>query len=308
MKIIFFDALTMGDTSLDAIAAQGDFTSYPYSSREEALSRAADCDVAIVNKIVVDEEFLAHAPKLKLVCEAGTGINNIDVDACSKRGIPVRNVAAYSTDSVAQTTIMHILNLVGHAFYQDNYVRSGEYSRGHIHTNPKNPFMELTGKPLGVIGMGAIGQRVAKIALAFGMDVIYYSTSGTSHCHDYPSVPLEELLRRSDVVTIHAPYNERTAGLVGDKELAMMKPTAVLVNTGRGGIAREDALARAIDNGTIAGVGLDVYEKEPLPLDSPLLHTKYPDRITFTPHVAWVSHEALRRLADAMAENIAKGW
>jgi len=308
MKITFFDALTMGDTPMDAIAALGEFVSYPYSSREEALERAADCDVAIVNKIRVDEEFLSHAPRLRLVCESGTGINNIDTEACARHVVKVRNVAAYSTDSVAQTTFMHILDLVGGAFMQDDYVRGGSYSRGHIHTNPSHPFMELAGKTMGIVGMGAIGQKVAQIAKAFGMEVIYFSTSGTSHCKDYPSVPLEELLRRSDVVSIHAPYNERTAGLIGDAELAMMKRTAVLVNTGRGGIAREDALARAIDGEVIAGVGLDVYEKEPLPLDSPLLHTRHPERVTFTPHVAWVSHEALGRLVDAMADNIRLGW
>jgi glycerate dehydrogenase len=156
--------------------------------------------------------------------------------------------------------------------------------------------------------MGAIGQKVASIARAFGMEVIYFSTSGTSHCKDYPSVPLEELLRRSDVVSIHAPYNARTAGLIGYDQLRLMKPTAVLVNTGRGGIAVEKDLVRAIDEELIAGIGIDVYEKEPIPTDHPFLHSRFPGRVLLSPHVAWTSNEARQRLADEMAANILKGW
>jgi len=256
----------------------------------------------------VDDVFLDAAPKLRLICEAGTGINNIDVDACSRRGVIVRNVAGYSTDSVAQLSFMHILNLLGNAFLYDDYVKSGEYSKGSVHTDPYHPFTEIAGKTIGIVGMGAIGQKVARIATAFDMNVIYYSTSGTSHCKDYPSVSLEELLRTSDVISIHAPYNDRTAGLIGYEQMKLMKPTAVLVNTGRGGIAVEADIARAIDDGLIAGVALDVYEKEPLSMDSPLLHTKYPDRVRFSPHVAWTSREARARLAHEMAQNIALGW
>ena len=168
--------------------------------------------------------------------------------------------------------------------------------------------MELAGKTLGIVGMGAIGQKVASIAKAFGMNVIYFSTSGTSHCKEYPSVSLEELLKESDVITIHAPYNERTAGLIGYDQMKMMKPTAYLVNTGRGGIAVEADLARALDEGIIAGAGLDVYVKEPLPADNPLMHLQHPERIRFSPHVAWSSREARARLAHEMAENIRKGW
>ena len=298
----------MGDASLEEMAALGELVCYPSSTAEEARERVKDADVACLNKIIVNQEFLDAAPKLKLVCEAGTGINNIDVALCEKRGVIVRNVAAYSTDSVAQTAWMHILNLAGRAFHYQEFVQSGDYSKNPVHVDYRHPFMELAGKTLGIVGMGAIGQKVASIARAFGMEVVYFSTSGTGHCKDYPCVSLEELLRRSDVISIHAPYNERTAGLIGYQQFRQMKSSAYLVNTGRGGIAEEADLARALDEGLIAGAALDVYVKEPLPLDSPLMHLVHPERLLFSPHIAWYSREARARLAHEMAENIKRGW
>ena len=308
MKIVFLDAISMGDVSLEEIAALGELTCYPSSTAEEARERVKEADVALLNKVIVDEAFLNAAPRLKLVCEAGTGINNIDVKLCEKRGVLVRNVAGYSTDSVAQTAWMHILNLTGRAFHYQNFVTSGAYSKNPVHVDYAHPFTEIAGKTLGIVGMGAIGQKVAKIGQAFGMEVIYYSTSGTGHCKDYPCVRLEELLKRSDVISIHAPYNEKTAGLIGYMQFKQMKPTAILVNTGRGGIAVEADLARALDEGLIAGAGLDVYVKEPLPADSPLMHLVHPERLLFSPHIAWYSREARARLAHEMAENIKRGW
>lgn len=298
----------MGDASLEEIAAQGEFVSYPSSTPEEARERVKDADVALLNKVIVDKAFLDAAPKLRLICEAGTGINNIDVKLCEERGVIVRNVAAYSTDSVAQTAWMHILNLAGRAFHYNAFVHDGSYSRNVVHVDYRHPFTELAGKTIGIVGMGAIGQKVAAIAKAFGMKVIYYSTSGTNHCKDYPSVTLETLLAESDVITIHAPYNERTAGLIGYEQFKKMKRSAYLVNTGRGGIAVEADLAKALDEVLIAGAGIDVYVKEPLPADSPLMHLQHPERLLLTPHIAWYSEEARARLAHEMAENIKKGW
>jgi glycerate dehydrogenase len=203
---------------------------------------------------------------------------------------------------------MHILNLAGRAFHYQDFVRSGEYSKNPVHVDYRHPFVELAGKMLGIVGMGAIGQKVAAIAQAFGMEVVYFSTSGTGHCKDYPCVSLDELLERSDVISIHAPYNERTAGLIGYEQFRKMKPTAYLVNTGRGGIAVEADLARALDEGLIAGAALDVYVNEPLPAESPLMHLVHPERLLFSPHIAWNSKEARARLAHEMAENIKRGW
>ena len=304
MKIVFLDSATMGDCPLDCIAAQGELVCYKTSTPEQARERIADADVVILNKVVVDKAFLDAAPKLRLVCEAGTGINNIDVALCGERGVAVRNVAGYSTDSVAQITWMHILNLAGRAFHYNAYARDGRYGASGIHVDAEHPFTELAGKTLGIVGMGAIGRKVASVAECFGMKVIYYSTSGTSHCKSYPSVSLDELLRSSDVVSIHAPYNERTAGLIDYDGLRKMKPGAFLVNTGRGGIAVEADLVRAVDEELIAGIALDVYEKEPLPADHPYVRSRHPERILLTPHIAWYSRESRLRLAEAIAGNI----
>ena len=308
MKIVFLDAGTMGTSSLAPIEREGELTAWPNSTPDEALRRVGECDVLIVNKIKVNDRLLEAAPRLRLVCEAGTGINNIDVEACSRHCVTVRNVAGYSTDSVVQETFMHILNLLGNGAYFDNVVKSGAYSRSGLFTDYSRPFIEMAGKTLGIIGLGTIGTKVAKIGVAFGMKVIYYSTSGTNHSADYPSVPLESLMRESDVVSVHAPYNERTAGLVGERELRMMKPKSIIVNMGRGGIVAEDALAKVIDEGVIGGAALDVYSIEPIPADHPLLHTRHPERLSLTPHIAWASVEARERLIQSIADNIAKGF
>lgn len=308
MKIVFLDALTMGDTPLDEIKALGELVCYPTSTKEEALGRVGDCDVIMTNKVVVDKDLLDAAPSLKLICEVATGVNNIDLDAAAERGIPVRNVAGYSTDSVVQTTFMHILSLLGNAPYFDARVKDGTYSRSGLFTDLTVPFYEITGKMLGVVGLGNIGLRVARMAEQFGMKVVYFSTSGTSHNKDYESVSLERLMSESDVVTIHAPLNERTKGLIGPDQLAMMKPTAFIVNTGRGGIVDEAALAAAIDGDKIGGAALDVFSREPLPEDNPLLHVRHPEKLRFTPHTAWASVEARARLIHLVAENIKKGW
>ena len=175
-------------------------------------------------------------------------------------------------------------------------------------TDPNWNWWELAGKTIGIIGLGNIGMKVAKIAEAFGMKVCYFSTSGTGHCHDYPSLPLEELLAKSDIVSIHAPLNERTLNLIGARELAMMKPHAYLINMGRGAIVIEEDLAKAVDEGVIAGAGIDVFVREPIPEDHPYLKMKHPERMRLAPHVAWAATEARERLIDIMAENISMGW
>lgn len=304
MKIVFLDAATLGSTPLDEITALGELVTWPVSSPEDALERVGDCDVLIVNKVRVTDTLLARAPRLKLICEAATGVNNIDLEAAERRGIAVRNVAGYATETVVQCTFAHLLSLAGHAPYFDDCVKSGRYSAGPLFCDISHPTVELDGKTMGIVGLGAIGVRVAAVAAAFGMRVIYYSTSGTSHNHDYPSVPLDTLLRTADVVSIHAPLNARTQGLIGAAELRRMKPSAYLINLGRGGIVDEAALAEAVDAGVIAGAALDVYSSEPLPAGSPLLQVRHPERFRFTPHTGWASQEALARLVHGIAENI----
>ena len=308
MKIAFLDAATMGDVSFEPIACLGEFVAYGSSTPEEARERVKNLDVVIVNKVLVDKQLIDSAPELKLICISATGVNNIDVDYALSKGIPVRNVAGYSTDSVAQSTFMHILSLIGGAPYFDRSVKSGEYSRSGMFTDPHWNWTELSGKTIGIIGLGNIGRKVAVIAEAFGMNVCYFSTSGTGHCKEYPCLPLDKLLAESDVVSIHAPLNERTNGMIGEKELAMMKPSAILVNMGRGAIVDEKALADAVDDGVIAGAGLDVFVVEPIPENHPYLKMQHPERLSLAPHVAWGSVEARTRLVSMIADNIKQGW
>ena len=304
MKIVFLDAATMGDVSFAPIEQLGELVCYDRSTPEEALERVGDCEVMIINKVKVTPELIDAAPKLRLICEAATGVNNIDLAYAAQKGIPVRNAMGYSTDSVVQATFMHILSLVGNAPYFDKVVKSGDYSASGLFTDVSVNWWELAGKTIGIIGLGNIGSRVAKVAEAFGMKVCYYSTSGTSHCKDYPSLPLDELMETADVISIHAPLNERTDGLIGERELQLMKKSAFIVNMGRGGIVNEAALAKAIDEEIIAGAALDVFVTEPLPQDNPLLHTRHPERLRLAPHVAWASAQARTRLTAIIAENI----
>ncbi len=308
MKIVFLDAATMGDVSFKPFERLGEFVKFDSSTPEEARERVKDVDVLLINKVLVNKELIDSAPNLKLICIAATGVNNIDVAYAASKGIPVRNAVGYSTDSVVQSTFMHILSLVGGAAYFDDSVKSGRYSRSGMFTDPNWNWWELAGKTIGIIGLGNIGMKVAKIAEAFGMKVCYFSTSGTGHCHDYPSLPLEELLAQSDIVSIHAPLNDRTLNLIGARELALMKPHAYLINMGRGAIVIEEDLAKAVDEGVIAGAGIDVFVREPIPEDHPYLKMKHPERMRLAPHVAWAATEARKRLIDIMAENIAKGW
>lgn len=302
--MVFLDAATMGPVSLEPIAALGELILYPTSTTEQAMERVREADVIITNKVVIDESVISSAPRLRLICVTATGTNNIDFAAAERHGVMVKNVKGYSTESVLQITFMHILSLLCCPEKYDHEVKDFSYSRSGVANDVSHPFMELSGKTMGIIGMGNIGQRVAEVACAFGMKVIYYSTSGTSHCSAYPSVSLEELLRTSDVVSIHAPMNERTNGLVGAKELAWMKPTGIIVNMGRGGIVDESALADAIDRAAIGGAALDVYSTEPVPEDNPLLHTSHPELLRFTPHLAWAAAESLDRLIAKVADNI----
>ncbi len=304
MRIVFLDAATLGDVSMDPISSIGSLVCYPISTPAEARQRVTDAEVIILNKVLADRALIDAAPKLRLICVAATGVNNVDLDYAASKGITVRNAVGYSTESVVQTTFMIMLSLLGKCARLDSFVKSGDYSRSGIFTNVDDTYPELAGKRIGIIGMGHIGSRVASVAEAFGMKVSYFSTSGTNHCREYPCLTLDELLSTSDIVTIHAPYNGRTAGLIGRNELSKMKPTAIILNMGRGGIIDEAALAEAIDKGTIAGAGTDVYTSEPLPADNPLMHVKRRDSLILTPHIAWASMEARARLVEMIAENI----
>ena len=295
MKIVFLDAATVGkDVSLDGLRQFGDVVLYDTTSKEEAASRVADCDIVITNKVKVCRDEIDAARNLKLICVAATGVNCVDVDYAASKGIPVKNVPAYSTESVAQVCFMHILNMVGHGMYFNEICHDGRYSRSGMFSDVLNPFWELKGKKMGIIGMGNIGSRVAELATAFGMQVSYYSTSGTGHCRTYPCVSLEELLVGSDVVSVNCPLSPKTKDLITYAELGRMKPGAYIVNCSRGGIINE-----------IAGAAVDTFETEPLPIDHPYIAgVKDPSRLILSPHIGWTSIEARIRLVEVLEENI----
>ncbi len=305
MKIVFLDAKTVGeDIDLSIFKDFGEFIAYPTTKREETIDRVKDADIVITNKVIIDKEVIDNAPNLKLICVAATGYNNIDVEYAKKKGIAITNVAGYSTESVVQHTFALLLYLLEHLRYYDEYVKSGEYAKSEIFTHLDKPFWEINGKTWGIIGLGTIGRRVGEVAESFGAKVIYTSTSGVKRKEKYPEYPLDELLKVSDIVSIHAPLNEKTKNLITYEKIKLMKPTAILLNLGRGGIVNEEDLAKALDEGLIAGAGLDVLEKEPINEDNPLLKIKKKDRLFITPHIAWTSIEARKRLVNEIYENI----
>ncbi|MFW5995289.1 MAG: D-2-hydroxyacid dehydrogenase [Spirochaetia bacterium] len=304
-QIVFLDSRTVGsDIDLSCIGNLGQVTTYEYTPPETVGERIRKADVVITNKVPIGERELAEAQQLKLVALTATGVNNIDLDAAVAYGVGVCNVAGYSTASVAQHTFALLLSYIGQIPYHDQYVKRREYSRSGMFTHLERPAWELQGRQWGIIGLGAIGSAVAGIAEAFGCSVAFFSTSG-EHSHDrYERVSLDTLLRESDIVSIHAPLNERTRGLIGQHELENMRQHAVLLNLARGGIVDEAALAQALDKGTIGGAAFDVFRQEPPGPDSPLLNLAHPERILLSPHNAWSSHEARTRLISELCENI----
>ena len=305
MKIVVLEAASIGtDVSWDGLREFGELVLYQTTRDEEIAARISDADVIIPNKCQIREENLCQAKKLQLICEAATGYNNIDLDACKEHQITVTNVKGYSTEAVAQHTFAMLLHLLAKMDYYSTHVESGEYSQGESFTMMGPAIHELAGRTLGIIGMGNIGRCVAEIATVFGMKVIYYSASGRVYDVPYPAVDFDTLLSLSDVVSCHAPLNDRTRGLMNQEAFQKMKPSAVFLNLGRGPIVDETALASALEKGEIQAAALDVFELEPLPQESPLLQIRNRDRLLMTPHVAWASVEARQRLVADVKESI----
>lgn len=305
MKIVIMEANTLGnDVDLSMFQEFGDVAIYGESNPLENAERIKDADVIIVNKIPMNEDILKGATKLKLICLTATGTNNIDFSYTKKRGISVANVKGYSTQSVVQHTFALLFYVYEKLAYYDHYVKSGEYTRSDIFSNFDMKFHELYGKTFGIIGLGEIGQGVARIAELFGCKVVYYSTSGKNQNSEYERVDLQTLLKTSDVVSIHAPLTDSTTNLIGKAELEMMKPDSILLNLGRGAIINQEALANALLEGKIGGAGLDVLTVEPMLADNPLRKVEDSTRLIITPHIAWATVEARNRCAKEVYLNI----
>ncbi len=305
LNIVFLDAATVGEVeNISLLREFGQYIQYDYTRPSERIERIGDSDVIITNKVVIDREVIDACPSIKLICIAATGMNNVDLDYAKKKGIQVKNVTGYSTESVAQATFAMLLYLLNSTAYYDEYVKSGEYVRSPIFTHHGREFWELNRKIFGIIGLGAIGKRVAQIATAFGSHVVYYSTSGKNLKANYEHRALTDLLRISDIVSIHCPLNNSTKNLIDAGQFKIMKPNAILLNLGRGGIVNELALASALDRNRIAGAALDVLFYEPIGKNNPLLKIKNKHKLLIAPHIAWASIEARRLLIERIAENI----
>ncbi|MBE6071831.1 MAG: D-2-hydroxyacid dehydrogenase [Clostridium butyricum] len=303
-NIVVLDGNTLGNVDYIKLNEFGQVTYYEQTEKEEVKERIKEANIVLTNKVVLNEENLKHASNLELICEMATGYNNIDIEYAKRKGIAVTNVAGYSTGTVAQHTFALLLTLYDNINYFDNFVKSGEYSKSGMFTNLNKTYNDLSGKVWGIIGLGNIGKRVAKIAQAFGARVIYYSTSGKNSDSNFVRVEFEELLKTCDVISIHAPLNDKTKGLINYEALTMMKKNAIVINVGRGPIVVDEDLARAIDEEIIGGAALDVFEVEPIPKENPLLKVRNKEKLILTPHIAWASEEARNRLFNDLLENI----
>jgi len=303
LKIVLLDALTFGETDLSGFDRLGEVEVFQTTSPEEVQDRITNKDVIVTNKVVINDTHISNTPSLKLICVAATGMNNIDLEAAKAGGIQVKNVAGYSTDSVIQHTFSMLFYLMGHSRYYDEYVKSGSYSKSEIFTDVSKPFFEVKGKKWGIIGLGSIGRGVAKIASVFGAEVLYYSTSGVNTTDDYQRTTMDEILKVCDIISIHAPLNDKTNNLLDYEQLSTCKDGSVILNLGRGGIINEEAVAKIVDEKNIY-FGLDVLTKEPMIENHPLLSVKNQENIYVTPHIAWTSIEARETLIASVVDNI----
>ncbi len=306
MKIVFLDEYSLGGASLDAIRTLGEYTGYEITrSADEVVERAYDAEVVICNKVILSRETLSRLPKLQLVCIAATGMNNIDLDAAKELNIEVRNAIGYSTHSVAEATLGSALSLLREISYYDRYIKSGDYAKSDRLFCLDRPIGQLAGSNWGIIGLGTIGREVARLATAFGCSIKYFSTSGAMREEEYNRAEsLEELLAWSDIISIHAPLNATTKGLIGEREFEVMRQNAILINVARGGIVDEKVLAEALNQKRVAAAALDVFSCEPIEPSSPLLTINNPDNIRLSPHNAWQSTKSIEKLVAAIAKNI----
>ena len=305
MKISILERDSLGiDVDMSEIDKLGEVTVYPATTVENAVEHIGDADIIIANKLSLNAETLKGAVNLKFVAQTATGTNNVDFAYTNSKGIKVANVPSYSTDSVAQHTFALLLYLVEKMRFFDDYVKNGTYSRSNCFSCLDMIYPEIAGKTWGIIGMGAIGQKVAQIATVFGCKVICYSASGRTYDMPYEQVDFDTLLAKSDILSVHAPLNEYTKGLMNYGAFRKMKTSAYFINVGRGPIVVEEDLARALEEDQIRAAGLDVLCVEPMPLDNPLLKFKDSSKIIITPHVAWATSEARQRCVDVVTENI----
>lgn len=301
-KIVFLDEYSLAGRDLSAVKALGDYTGYDMTAPDEVAVRCADAEIVVTNKVRLDAATIAQLPHLRLICVAATGVNNIDLDAAAEHGVEVRNAVGYSTHSVAETTLGAAIALLRESVYYDEFFKSGRYARSPRLFCFDRPIRQLHGRRWGVIGLGAIGREVARLAAAFGCEVNYHSTSGVAREEAYPALPLDELLAWADVVSIHCPLNAHTRGLIG----AEPAPPDETIGPARQRRPRraQSTKPRWPKRSTTAGspgAALDVFSSEPVKADNPLLALRDPYRLLASPHNAWATGEAIDTLVRCVA-------
>ena len=305
VKIVVLDGYAMnpGDLPNDPLAQLGDLTVYERTPEDQVVERASGAEIVLTNKSILSAESIHQLQKLQYIGVLATGYNVVDLDAAASRGIVVTNVPAYSTGSVAQTVMAHLLNLAQHVEEHSRGVREGRWCKSKDFAYWEYPLVELAGLTMGIVGFGQIGRTVARMAKAFGMRVIVTTRPGSSPPDDggIETVDLESLFRQSDVISLHCPLTGQTHHLVNKERLSLMKPTAFLINTSRGPVVDEQALADALNSEKIAGAGVDVLSSEPPAEDNPLLSAK---NCHITPHLAWATRASRERLMATVVDNV----
>ena len=302
MKIVFLDAATIGnDLTYESFKELGEVVVYPTTNEEEFESHIDGADVVVINKLKLNATNLPVAKNLKLICLAATGFDNVDLDYCRKSGIGVCNVVGYSTQSVAQLTLSMALSLYTHLDEYTNFVRSGEYTQNGLANRLTPVYHEIAGRTWGIVGYGNIGKQVARVAEALGCRVLVYKRTPVV---DAECVDFDTICQKSDILSLHVPLNETTRNLLDEAHIAMLKKDAIVINVARGAVADEAALAEAILEGRIGGIGVDVYSKEPFDGEHPFNKIKHLPNVLLTPHMAWGGYETRVRLLDEIKQNI----
>lgn len=302
MNIVILDAKTLGgDIEFSEIERLGDLTVYQTTSELQLEERIRDAEILIVNKIKLNETNLPAAKKLKLICVTATGYDNIDINYCWRKEIGVCNIKGYSTDSVAQLTVSMALSLVTHLGEFDGYVKNGRYTESGVQNRLKPYFHEIKGMTWGIIGNGNIGGEVARIARALGCEVII---NPHKMREGYGFVTFDELLEHSDIISIHVPLTAETKGMIDERAISEMKDGAIFINVSRGAVTDEKAIAKAVIEGKLGGLGIDVYSVEPLTTENPLNKILHKNNVIFTPHMAWGAYESRVRCINEIAKNI----
>ncbi|MBO4553383.1 hypothetical protein J5754_03125 [bacterium] len=303
-NIVFLDADSLGMLDLSPIAEQGALMVYASSGALDLTERIKNCECVVASHVPIRAINMERARSLKLIVTIDSNIPNIDLEYAKQNGIKVVGISGFAVNSVAQCTVAAMLNLVCKFHYFDKSVKSGAYSRSHSFTDSSQNFFDIVGKTWGIIGMDKVGVKVAEMATTLGMKIIYYPLRDEDPVDKYEAVSIEDLMRRSDVLSVHAPATHQTINLITNKMMKLMRPTACVMNFGGAGIINEEDLVQCLNDYTISGAASDTFSQEPLPFNHPYFQVNDPDKIILTPHISWASYESRVELVKMIAKEI----